>query len=84
MMKGLKKMSNPYLKEVENKFFEFFNIEPCEIHDIYLWKLMILGTQYPSFQPRNCVNKEDYIAEILKGFMAIGEPVKDKIRKVFE
>lgn len=45
---------------------------------------MILGTQYPSFQPRNCVNKEDYIAEVLKGFMAIGESVKDKIRKVFE
>lgn len=78
-------MCNPYLKEVENKFFEYFQIEhTSEIHDIILWKLMILGTQYPQFKPKNCVNKEDYIMEVLNGFMAIGESAKDKIKNIFD
>lgn len=57
-------------------------MEP-QFHDVNLWKLMILGTHYPEFYTKPCNTKQEYIDEVLKEFIKIGEPVKEAIQKIF-
>lgn len=84
------------LKITKDKFFKYFDIEddPSEtayftgtvkpdINDINLWQLMLLGTEYNEFKPRNCNTKEEYIIEVLNGFLLLGDLVREKIQKIF-